>query len=174
MDDGAALHFRRRHAEHAGVVGGGRGDVLDRDVDTLDALHAVGVAARRLGVFRGQRDVRDTTARVDCGRIGGRIIARERDRLEALARGGRQLQVVAVVAGYAAVVDLEPDARVRGYPRAEVRDADRDVIDARKNGRASSREAGAEDSTSVGRGRASRDCGVAPVDNTGDPQRSAI
>jgi len=51
VDDGAALHFRSRHAEHAGVVGGGRGDVLDGDVDALDALHAVGMAARSLSVL---------------------------------------------------------------------------------------------------------------------------
>jgi hypothetical protein len=56
--------------------------------------------------------------------------------------------MIAVVAGDAALVDFEPDARVRGYPGAEVRDADGDVIDAGKNGRASSRRVGAEDSTS--------------------------
>jgi len=44
--------------------------------------------------------------------------------------------MIAVVAGDAALLDVEPDARVRGYPRAEVRDADRDVVDAGKNGRA--------------------------------------
>jgi hypothetical protein len=44
--------------------------------------------------------------------------------------------MIAVVPGDAALVEVEPDATVRDYPGAEVRDADRDVIDARKNGRA--------------------------------------
>ena len=56
--------------------------------------------------------------------------------------------MIAVVAGDAALVELEADARVRGYAGAEVRDADCDVIDAGKNGRVSSPRAGAEDSTS--------------------------
>jgi hypothetical protein len=56
--------------------------------------------------------------------------------------------MIAVVPGNPALVELEADARIRGYPGAEVRDADGDVIDAGKNGRASSRRVGAEDSTS--------------------------
>ncbi len=44
--------------------------------------------------------------------------------------------MIAVVPRDAALVDVEPDATVRGYPGAEVRDADRDVIDARENSRA--------------------------------------
>ncbi len=44
--------------------------------------------------------------------------------------------MIAVVPGDAALVDVEPDARVRVDPGAEVRDADGDVIDAGKNGRA--------------------------------------
>ena len=44
--------------------------------------------------------------------------------------------MIAVVAGDAALVDVEPDAPVRGDARAEVRDAYRDVIDALENGRA--------------------------------------
>ncbi len=42
--------------------------------------------------------------------------------------------MIAVVPGDAALIDVEADARVRGYPGAEVRDADRDVIDAGENG----------------------------------------
>jgi len=42
--------------------------------------------------------------------------------------------VVAVVAGHADVVDVEPDARVRVDARLEVGDADRYVFDAGKNG----------------------------------------
>jgi hypothetical protein len=44
------------------------------------------------------------------------IVARDRDRLEALAGGGDQLQGVAVVPGDAALVDLEADAAVSGDP----------------------------------------------------------
>ena len=44
--------------------------------------------------------------------------------------------MIAVVPGYAALVDVEADAPVGGYPGREVRDADRDVIDTGKNGRA--------------------------------------
>ncbi len=43
--------------------------------------------------------------------------------------------MIAVVPGDAALVELEADATVRGYPGREVRDADRDVVDARENGR---------------------------------------
>jgi hypothetical protein len=46
--------------------------------------------------------------------------------------------MVAVGPGDAALVDLEADACIRGDPGHEVRDADCDVIDARKNGCASS------------------------------------
>src|SRR2546425_3964930 len=53
--------------------------------------------------------------------------------------------MIAVVPGDAALVELEPDAPVGGDPGLEVRDADGDVIDAGKNGRASSRGAGAEE-----------------------------
>jgi len=73
-------------------------------------------------------------ARVHRGRIRGQIVAREGDRPEAFARGGRELQAVAVVAGYADVVDVEAQTAVRGDPGCEVRDADRYVIDAGKNG----------------------------------------
>jgi len=44
--------------------------------------------------------------------------------------------MIAVVPGYAAPVDLEADARVRVDPGLQIRDADGDVIDALKNGRA--------------------------------------
>jgi len=54
--------------------------------------------------------------------------------------------VIAVVAGYAARVDVEADAAVGGDPGREVRDADGDVIDAGKNGCAF--RVGAEDSIS--------------------------
>src|SRR5882672_5790364 len=136
VDDGAALHLRRRHAERAGVQGGGRSDVRDRDVDALDALHAVGMAARGRGVpLPDEPDVVDATARAHRGRIRGESVAREGDRLQAVA-GAYELEMIAVVAGDAALVDVKAYARVRGYPGAEVRDADRDVIDARKNGRA--------------------------------------
>jgi len=43
--------------------------------------------------------------------------------------------MIAVGPGDAALVDVEPDARVRVDSGAEVRDADRDVIDAGENGR---------------------------------------
>jgi len=56
--------------------------------------------------------------------------------------------VIAVVAGYAARVDVEADAAVGGDPVREVRDADGDVIDAGKNGCVF--RVGAEDSTSRG------------------------
>ncbi|HEY6241152.1 MAG TPA: hypothetical protein VIW78_09965 [Burkholderiales bacterium] len=54
--------------------------------------------------------------------------------------------MIAVVPGDAVLVDLEPDATVRGYAGAEVRDADGDVIDALENG--CSLGIGAEDSIS--------------------------
>jgi hypothetical protein len=44
--------------------------------------------------------------------------------------------MIAVVPGDAALVELEPDAPVSVDSGVEVRDADRDVIDARENGRA--------------------------------------
>jgi hypothetical protein len=86
---------------------------------------------------------------VSASRIRGEIVAREGDRLQAVARA-RELEVIAVVSGYAALVDVEPDAPVRGDPGLQVRDADGDVIDAGKNGCAL--RVGAEDSTSVHRG----------------------
>src|SRR6266478_2723974 len=115
-------------------MGCGPADLLDGDVDALDALHAVGMAARSLGgLLRDQRDVGDAVARAHRGRIRFEIVARERDRLEAVARRGRELQGVAVVAGYAAVVDVEADATVGVDAGRDVRDADRDVVDAGKN-----------------------------------------
>ena len=78
VDDGAALHFRRRRAEDAAVFCGGRGDVPDHDVDALDALHAVGMVACGLGVFLfDELDVVDASP----SRIGGEVVACERDRL---------------------------------------------------------------------------------------------
>jgi hypothetical protein len=44
--------------------------------------------------------------------------------------------MIAVVRGYAALVELEADAPVGVDPGLQVRDADGDVIDALKNGRA--------------------------------------
>jgi hypothetical protein len=41
--------------------------------------------------------------------------------------------MIAVVAGNAAIVDVEPDAAVRVYPGGEVGDADGDVVDALEN-----------------------------------------
>ncbi|HEX9192730.1 MAG TPA: hypothetical protein VF871_03100 [Burkholderiales bacterium] len=72
-------------------------------------------------------------ARAHCGRIRIEIVAREGDRLEAFARCGRELQVVAVVAGYADVVDVEADTAVGVDPGLEIGGADRDVIDAGEN-----------------------------------------
>src|SRR5689334_11782111 len=93
------------------------------------------MAACRLGgLLRDQRDVGDSTARAHFGRIRGEIVAREGDRLESFARGGHELQVVAVVPRDAVAVDFEADARVRVYPGLEVGDADDDVIDAGEDG----------------------------------------
>ena len=134
VDDGAALHLRRRHAERAGVEGGGRGDVRDRDVDALDAQHAVGVAARRLRVLLpDELQVIDASARAQRGRIRGESVARQRDRLQTLV-AAHELEVVAVVPGNAAPVDVEADAPVGVAPGFQVRGADPDVVDARENG----------------------------------------
>ena len=54
--------------------------------------------------------------------------------------------MIAVVPGYADVVDVEADTRVRADAGLEIGDADRYVIDAGENERASSLGAGAEDS----------------------------
>jgi hypothetical protein len=72
--------------------------------------------ACRLGVLLpDEPQVIDASARAHRGRIRGKSVAREGDRLQALV-AAHELQMVAVVRGCAALVDLEPDAPVGVAP----------------------------------------------------------
>jgi hypothetical protein len=65
--------------------------------------------------------------------IGGEVVARKGDRLQAFS-ALRELEAVAVVSCDAVLVDLEADAPVGNDPRREVGGADGDVVDALENG----------------------------------------
>lgn len=74
------------------------------------------MAARRRGVPPpDELDPVDASARAHGGRIRGEIVAREGDRLQAVARA-HELEMIAVVPGDAALIDVEPDARYAAIP----------------------------------------------------------
>jgi hypothetical protein len=99
------------------------GEVGYRDVDTLDALRAVGMAAGR------KLSRRDDAKVVGAQAVTLDRVARQRDRAQSLA-AARELQPVVGAACSARVVDVEADAPVRGDAGAEIGDTDLDVVDA--------------------------------------------